>query len=420
MRASCAYLSCLLSISAAAQHAPGGVRTADVWRTDNVSLTPTVRQNAIGITAFQVVIPTDETESATLTSGRTVMTSRRVAEPSSGQYVNFATGVKTGVPQIVSVRRRVSETDTAKVALENLPLAESSDSICETIVYQRMLSHRERQRVDTYLALKYGVTLDQATPTSYVSPQGRTLWDAVGNARHSHHIAGLCNDTISGLYAGSASNAEASEVLRLSADTITPASYVICGDDGGTMKYIREGGRPKRLGRSWRIATSGNAPERIAINFNAEQLQEAFPLQADEHYWLAIDDTAYVKSAELGVFEARFDSVHVHDGMTFTIVAAKGDDAPELEDSHAAEDNIYAVNIAPNPTTDGHVNVRIRLRDAAPVTVSLHGLDGRRYATQSQCEEDYYGINITLPSHGVWIATMESGDSRHSYKLISK
>ncbi len=325
-----------------------------------------------------------------------------------------------GVPQIVSVRRRVSETDTAKVALEELPLAESSDSICESIFYQRMLSHSERQRVDTYLALKYGVTLDQATPASYVSPQGRIIWDAIGNVRHSHHMAGLCNDTVSGLYKSSASSAEAPEVLRLSADTIVPASYVICGDDAGMMKYLREDGGLKRLGRSWRIAISGEAPERISLSFNAEQIQEASPLQADEHYWLAIDDTAYVKSAGLGVFEARFDSVYVHDGMTFTIVAAKGDDAPELEDGHTADDNIYAVNIAPNPTTDGHVNVRIRLREVAPVTVSLYGLDGRQYAMRSQSGEDYYGINITLPSLGVWIATIESGDSRHSCKLICK
>ena len=106
--------------------------------------------------------------------------------------------------------------------------------------------------------------------------------------------------------------------------------------------------------------------------------------------------------------------------MTFTIVAAKGDEQPEIEETQEDKSSIYAVAVTPNPTTDGHVNLRIRLREEAAVKVSLYGLDGHQYATMSSSDSDFYNVTVTLPSVGVWVATVESGDSKQSYKLIRK
>ena len=139
-----------------------------------------------------------------------------------------------------------------------------------------------------------------------------------------------------------------------------------------------------------------------------------------EHYWLAINDSTYKRSADLGSLKAAFNDIAVTNGMTFTIVAAKGEEQPEVDESQTAKSSIYAVSVAPNPTTDGHVRLRIRLREEATVRVTLSGMDGHQYATQSRSGSDYYAITITLPSQGVWIATVESGESRQSYKLISK
>ena len=106
--------------------------------------------------------------------------------------------------------------------------------------------------------------------------------------------------------------------------------------------------------------------------------------------------------------------------MTFTIVAAKGNEQPEIEETQEDKSGIYAVAVTPNPTTDGNVNLRIRLREEAAVKVSLYGLDGHLYATQSSDNSDFYNVTVTLPSVGVWVATVESGDGKQSYKLIRK
>ena len=422
MRAFAIHIAMLLCLAANAQHLPGGVSAPFVWSSANeqISATDTLPQDTKGFSSFQVVIPTAEAENATMTSGQTLVTSRRVAEPGSGQYINFASDAIAGVPKIISVRRRLSEADSTTISTTDFPLTENADSICESIVYSRMLSNRERQKIDTYLALKYGVTLDQTAPSSYVGSDGRVVWDAVTNAEFSHHIFGLCNDTISNFYSSEKTSAEDINLLKIGADTISLMSYVVCGDDNNSLKYTREEGHPKRLGRTWKITTTGYTPKTIKIAFDAERIEEAFPLEEGEHYWLSINDTAYKKSAELGSLKAQFDDVPLQNGMTFTIVAAKGEDEPEIEETQENKSGIYAVAVTPNPTTDGHVNLRIRLREEGSVKVSLYGLDGHQYATQSRNGSDFYSVTVTLPSVGVWIATVESGDSKQSYKLIRK
>ena len=421
MRTLAIHITMLFCLAANAQNMPGGVSMPQVWNKANksISITDTLPQNTIGLTAFQVVVPTAESENATMTSGQTLVTSRRVAEPSSAQYINFSDNIPTNIPRIISIRRRLTEADTT-ILTANLPLSENADSICESIIYNRMLSSRERQKVDTYLALKYGVTLDQTIPTSYVSSDGQVVWDAVANAEFSHHIFGMCNDAISKFYSTKASNAEEKNLVIIKTDSIESMSYVVCGDDNNALKYIRKEGQPKRLGRTWKIMTTGNTPQSVTIKFDAERIEEAFPLEDGEHYWLAINDTAYKKSADLGSRKAQFGNVPLRDGMTFTIVAAKGDEQPEIEETQEDKSSIYAVAVTPNPTTDGHVNLRIRLREEAAVKVSLYGLDGHQYATQSSSDSDFYNVTVTLPSVGVWVATVESGDSKQSYKLIRK
>lgn len=422
MRTLAIHITMLFCLAANAQNMPGGVAMPQVWTKTNksISVTDTLPQNTIGITAFQVVVPTAESENATMTSGQTLVTSRRVAKPSSGQYINFSDNIPTNIPRIISIRRRLTETDTTTILAANLPLSESADSICESIIYSRMLSSRERQKVDTYLALKYGVTLDQTTPTSYVSSDGQVVWDAVANTEFSHHIFGMCNDTISKFYSSKASNAEEKNLVIIKTDSIESMSYVVCGDDNNALKYIRKEGQPKRLGRTWKLMTTGNTPQSVTIKFDAERIEEAFPLEDGEHYWLAVNDTAYKKSAELGSHKAQFGNVPLRDDMTFTIVAAKGDEQPEIEETQENKSGIYAVAVTPNPTTDGHVNLRIRLREEAAVKVSLYGLNGHQYATMSSGNSDFYNVTVTLPSVGVWVATVESGDGKQSYKLIRK
>ncbi len=70
----------------------------------------------------------------------------------------------------------------------------------ELIAYNNYLTALEKQRIESYLALKYGVTLDQTTPLDYLASDGATkMWDATVNAAYNKDITGIGRDDNSDL-----------------------------------------------------------------------------------------------------------------------------------------------------------------------------------------------------------------------------
>jgi hypothetical protein len=66
----------------------------------------------------------------------------------------------------------------------------------EFIVYSRILTPVERRKVETYLALKYGLSLE----ASYISSGDALLWDMEANKGYNTRITGYGRDGLSGLY----------------------------------------------------------------------------------------------------------------------------------------------------------------------------------------------------------------------------
>ena len=54
-------------------------------------------------------------------------------------------------------------------------------TVAEVIAYDAGLDATSRSRIESYLAVKYGTTLDQASPQNYVSSDGTVIWDATAN-----------------------------------------------------------------------------------------------------------------------------------------------------------------------------------------------------------------------------------------------
>lgn len=66
----------------------------------------------------------------------------------------------------------------------------------ELIIYNRVLTPLERVKVETYLGIKYGISLYR----SYIDSQGRLLWDYAANATYNHRITGVFRDDVGALY----------------------------------------------------------------------------------------------------------------------------------------------------------------------------------------------------------------------------
>ncbi|ANY73765.1 hypothetical protein BBD41_14930 [Paenibacillus ihbetae] len=73
--------------------------------------------------------------------------------------------------------------------------------IAEVLVFNRKLNEEEREKVNSYLALKYGITLktEAGDPADYVASNGTLMWAAADNSGFGHRITGIGKDVAGGL-----------------------------------------------------------------------------------------------------------------------------------------------------------------------------------------------------------------------------
>lgn len=74
--------------------------------------------------------------------------------------------------------------------------------IMEEIFFNKSITGTDRRKVDSYLAMKYGITLDNSlggTAGDYLSSSTSTIWDASINSSYHNNIIAIARDNASGL-----------------------------------------------------------------------------------------------------------------------------------------------------------------------------------------------------------------------------
>jgi hypothetical protein len=151
--------------------------------------------------------------------------------------------------------------------------AETSDCIVpEFISYNVQLNAANLQKVESYLAIKYGWTLSQSSAQNYVNSDGNAVWTASLNATYNGNIAGIGRDDISLLNQKQSKsvNAGFQPVIGLSNLYATNASntnsftadksFLVWGSDNGSAAFditIINNSINTLMARKWRAQESG-------------------------------------------------------------------------------------------------------------------------------------------------------------------
>lgn len=159
--------------------------------------------------------------------------------------------------------------------------------IPEFIAYNRLLTPLERRQVDSYLAIKYGLSL----PVSYIGSSGQLLWDYAEDTGYNNRITAIYRDDASGLkqyesstsyeegpnyadlaaydyyHLGNPNNRSSSSRLlvigRQFANDMDNGSYAFWGDNNASinLKEIEGVLGTKMMERRWLLKTNiANAP----------------------------------------------------------------------------------------------------------------------------------------------------------------
>lgn len=127
----------------------------------------------------------------------------------------------------------------------------------EFVYFGERVPKLQTDMFQTYLALKYGITLDYAP---YLSCYGDTLWHPVIDEYYYHRIIGIGNDSIHGWFSLCSTSKEHA-ALHIQADSLNYGEYVIVGDNGGELEWRQETMEEYALQRRWRLRTHlGRSP----------------------------------------------------------------------------------------------------------------------------------------------------------------
>ena len=84
-----------------------------------------------------------------------------------------------------------------EIGKANLQNGSSNGNIAELIVYDRLLSRKQRNKIESYLSIKYGISLP--LDAKYYNSQGEAIWTPSQHGEFVHNVTGIGRDDESGL-----------------------------------------------------------------------------------------------------------------------------------------------------------------------------------------------------------------------------
>ncbi len=156
--------------------------------------------------------------------------------------------------------------------------------IPEVLVFNHNLSTIDKQKVETYLSIKYGITINDISEKNYVSSGNDILWDSKKNKNYNFRITGIGRDDLFNLYQKQSKNAEDNNVA-ISLGNVQPTNYnnssiiehgsfLLWGDNNQSLTFKQAdliSAHPKRdMERMWKaqIRNTGSAPIKTHVYLN--------------------------------------------------------------------------------------------------------------------------------------------------------
>ncbi len=206
----------------------------------------------------------------------------------------FGTGETTDKDVIIGGRRNNSNTDIGNLL---------QGRVAEIIVYDRALTAAERQKVETYMAIKYGITLGyndeyyrwenspnhtttfgySGTSNDYVLSNGTYAWTGSDNSGFGYNVFGIARDDDSGLLQLKSKSVHVAEITKeTSVLTMEDESnsisndrdYLLVGNNGVAIQ-LQSSVVPERvsstIGRIWKARESSNDVGTIKLDFDLSQ-----------------------------------------------------------------------------------------------------------------------------------------------------
>jgi len=248
--------------------------------------------------------------------------------------------------------------------------------ISEVISYSSRPTDAENDRIESYLAIKYGITLDQTSGRDYVNSSGTTIWDASTNSAYDNDIAGIGRDDLSCLEQKQSTSQNSGSIVTMGLGTVAASNaanpnsftddgdFLIWGDDGDNATQANvntvdvPGNVTERMERIWKVQDTGNTGA-TTIQFDLTGLGYGSNVS---DFQLIVSNSSTMSAGSLYPAASlvgnilTFNNIDLADGQFFTIgtdrtACGPGGVTVDLELWLRADAEVF--NSGTTPATDG-------------------------------------------------------------------
>lgn len=229
-----------------------------------------------------------------------VATNKRLVDLKKYSYRSYNEKVKLQKANIHFFQQNITDTVAKPSSLtiglkskfEKLPPEEFNGNISEILVYNRVLSGVETQKVASYLAVKYGISLSQFEIKNYLNSSGMTIWDNDKHKGFQSSITAVGRDDVSGLLQLKSSNMAEEGLLTMELKSKTnkiPNDYFVFWSDNAKNLLVKkqEQGEPVGIDRQWQLDFTGTSDLNLDWTFDPKFIKGTLP--KDTYYWLLVD-----------------------------------------------------------------------------------------------------------------------------------
>lgn len=207
--------------------------------------------------------------------------------------------------------------------------------IAELIMYPASHTDEQRIKINSYLAVKYGITLDPSVG-QYITSNGTTIWN---NTNYWNDIFGIGKDDTgtlnqiksnsinSGSGNGTGQTGKANVVLS-NPSSLDDGDFLMIGHNGKTLDIVRSYIRGyAQFPRYWKVKHTGNIGT-VNLSLNISGLQVTGTLSTDFELAIDVDGNAdlsngvvqRIRASSLRGNVLEFGNVSLPDGAVFTLI----------------------------------------------------------------------------------------------------
>jgi hypothetical protein len=199
--------------------------------------------------------------------------------------------------------------------------------IAEVIVYSKTLTAQEVKKIDSYLAIKYGLMLNTAgggTNGDYITSNGTTIWDASANSGYHNHITIIAKDDTSALHQSKSKSEAFDSVLTLEKpEGVSNDNQAIAIGSNNLSLSFTAANAPANFettNRIWKMQKTGNIDD-VTLSFtipgNTGNIEDYLLLQSSSSSFT--NNVTYSLATNISGDTIEFTGISTSNNTYFTL-----------------------------------------------------------------------------------------------------